>query len=321
MSGALSSAQPSRSMLERVQVVIVNYGTPDLTIAAARSVAAGAGEVSTRIWVVDNASPDDSMVRLTAALPEATVISAGRNGGFAMGNNTALRRITLLRDAGEAAVDAQSHYVLLLNSDVIIHEGALAACVAYADANPTVGVVGPQLLLEDGSLDLACRRGFPTPMAAFWRLSGLARRFPENPRFSGYNLTHLPQEQTTDVDAVSGAFMLVRLAAIDDAGILDEDYFMYGEDIDWAWRIKAHGWRVVYFAEATALHRKGSSSRRQSQRMLREFYRAMWIFHDKHTATRTPLLLHWLIRGGILARGALALGRNALRTPDARRVA
>lgn len=306
------------TVMPRVQIVIVNYGTPELTLKAARSVAVGTQQCSTHVWVVDNGSPDDSVARLTAGLPDATVIDTGHNGGFAVGNNVALRQIALTRDV---AADATRHYVLLLNSDVVLHPGTIDTCLAFADAHPDVGVVGPQLLLPTGELDLACRRGFPTPAAALWRLTGLARRFPNDPRFSGYNLTHLPQSQTTDVDAVSGAFMLVRLAAIDDAGILDEDYFMYGEDLDWAWRIKAHGWRVVYVAEATALHRKGSSSRRQSQRMLREFYRAMWIFHDKHTATRSPLLLHWLIRCGIIVRGTLALGRNALRPAAARRVA
>ena len=315
---ATPSSDNGPATMPRVQVVIVNYGTPDLTLDAAHSVAIGAQQTSTHIWVVDNGSPDDSVARLTTGLPAATVIDTGHNGGFAVGNNVAFRHLALTRDL---AADATRYYVLLLNSDVVLHPGTIDACVAFADAHPAVGVVGPQLLLPSGALDLACRRGFPTPVAALWRLSGLAKRFPHDPRFSGYNLTHLPQDQTADVDAVSGAFMLVRLAAIDDAGILDEDYFMYGEDLDWAWRIKSHGWRVVYFADATALHRKGSSSRRQSQRMLREFYRAMWIFHDKHTAKRTPLLLHWLIRCGIIVRGTVALGRNALRPAAARRVA
>jgi GT2 family glycosyltransferase len=184
-----------------------------------------------------------------------------------------------------------------------------------------VGVVGPKVLLPDGRLDLACRRGFPTPARAFWKLTGLARRFPHNPRFTGYNLTHLDEDTTTEVDSVVGAFMLVRLHAIDQAGLLDDEFFMYGEDLDWAYRIKEHGWRVFYVAEARVLHLKGASSRRQSYRMIYEFYRAMWLFHRKHYGPRSRFLLNWLVLAGIVTRGGLAMVVNAFRPAHAKRVA
>jgi GT2 family glycosyltransferase len=148
----------------------------------------------------------------------------------------------------------------------------------------------------------------------------MAKRFPRDPRFTGYNLTHLDEDQVTEVDAVMGAFMLVRLAAIDDAGLLDETFFMYGEDIDWAYRIKERGWRVYYVPTARVAHLKGATTRRQSFRMIVEFYRAMWIFHRKHYAGRTLFLLNWLVMAGIIARGGVAIAANALRPSGAKRV-
>jgi N-acetylglucosaminyl-diphospho-decaprenol L-rhamnosyltransferase len=211
-------------------------------------------------------------------------------------------------------------FVLLLNSDVEVARDALAKTARFLERHPCAGIVGPKVILPDGRLDLACRRGFPTPSRAFWKLSGMAKRFPRNARFTGYNLTHLDENTTTEVDSVVGAFMLVRLAAIDDVGLLDERFFMYGEDLDWAYRIKSRGWRVYYYPEALALHLKGATTRRQSYRMIVEFYRAMWLFHRKHYANSTFFLINWLVVAGIVARGAIALIANVVRPVDAKRV-
>jgi GT2 family glycosyltransferase len=245
------------------------------------------------------------------------MIRSSRNLGFAGGNNLAIREI-LAETASQ--VEAADAYILLLNSDLLVETDTIARCLTFLRQHPRAGVAGPKVLLPDGRLDLACRRGFPTPTRAFWKLTGIARRRPGDPRFAGYNLTHLPVDQTVEIDSGTGAFMLVRLAAVRDAGLLDEEFFMYGEDLDWAWRIKEHGWSVWYVHDATALHLKGATSRRQSARMIVEFYRAMWIFYRKHQARQRGVLLDWAVLGGIVARGLVALGVNVLRPAAARRV-
>jgi GT2 family glycosyltransferase len=302
-----------------VYVVVLNFRTPDLTISAVDHLLRS--DLSGRdlsVFIVDNGSGDDSVAQIARRFPEVPLIVSRQNLGFAGGNNLALRQVLATVPAG---VDRDDSFVLLLNSDVEVEPDALAHCLAFMRQHPDVGVVGPKVLLPDGRLDLACRRGFPTPARAFWKLTGLARRFPHNPRFTGYNLTHLDEDTTTEVDSVVGAFMLVRLHAIDQAGLLDDEFFMYGEDLDWAYRIKEHGWRVFYVAEARVLHLKGASSRRQSYRMIYEFYRAMWLFHRKHYGPRSRFLLNWLVLAGIVTRGGLAMVVNAFRPAHAKRVA
>jgi GT2 family glycosyltransferase len=306
---------PSSGLLH---VVIVNYKTPHLTVDAVRSVlASDLPDRELHLWVVDNGSDDGNVAILRRCFPDLNIIESPRNLGFAGGNNLALRKILVLDTVYERA----GSFVLLLNSDVQVEPGAIDACLRFMDGDASIGVVGPKVSLPDGSLDLACRRGFPTPLNAFWKLTGLAKRYPHSKRFAGYNLTYLDEDQTAEVDAVGGAFMLVRLAAIDRAGLLDERFFMYGEDLDWAYRIKAHGWRVFYYPRARATHLKSASARRQSRRMIYEFYRAMWLFHRKHYAPRTLFLINWLVMIGIVARGVLALAVNAFRPTERKRFA
>lgn len=294
-----------------VHAVVLNYRTPGLTATAVDHLLRSEYPADAlRVWIVDNASGDGSVAFLSARFPHAHVIASGRNAGFAGGNNVALRAILAETPPG---VDRMRVYVLLLNSDTEADPMALRRLVAFLDAHPEAGVVGPKLVLPDGSLDLACRRGFPTPARAFWKLTGIARLFPKKPRFAGYNLTYLDDDERAEVDAVVGACMLVRLAAIDQAGLLDEAFFMYGEDLDWAFRIKQHGWKVFYEPAAVVRHVKGASSRRRPFRMLFEFYRAMWLFHRKHYAPHSPFLLNCLVLAGIVARWGVAVVTNTLR--------
>jgi GT2 family glycosyltransferase len=301
-----------------IYAIVVNYRTPELTVSAVEHLlASDFAERRLRVLIVDNGSDDGSAGQLAECFPDIDIIASGQNLGFAGGNNLAIETIL---DWIPAGADRSDTFVLLINSDVEVAPHAIATCVTFMETNPLAGVVGPKVVLPDGRLDLACRRGFPTPARAFWKLTGLAKRFPKNPRFTGYNLTHLDEDQLTEVDAVMGAFMLVRLEAIDSAGLLDETFFMYGEDIDWAYRIKQHGWRVFYVPTATARHLKGATTRRQSYRMIVEFYRAMWLFHRKHYAKTTFFLLNWLVFAGIVVRGGLAIAANALRPAGAKRV-
>lgn len=300
-----------------IYAIILNYRTPELTVSAAEHLLAGKIDRPLRIYIVDNGSGDGSVERIQACVPQATLVASERNLGFSGGNNLGIAE--MLKDVPSNA-DRHGTFVLLLNSDVEVEPNTLQLCVRYAEAHAEVGLVGPKLVLADGRLDLASRRLFPTPTRAFWKLTGMAKLRPRNPRFAGYNLTYLDEDATTEVDAVAGAFMLVRLAAIDQVGLLDERFFMYGEDLDWAFRMKGYGWRVVYYPRAVAHHLKGGTTRRQSYRMIVVFYQAMLLFHRKHYAERSPFLLNWLVTAGVVLRCGVALLTNLLRPRERKRV-
>ncbi|NDJ54912.1 MAG: glycosyltransferase family 2 protein [Chloroflexi bacterium] len=159
-------------------------------------------------------------------------------------------------------------------------------------------MAGPKLLLPDGSLDLACRRSLPTVDVAFWRMIGLSRLFPKSRLFARYNLTFLDEDETTEVGSVVGAFMMLRQEVINQIGLLDETFFMYGEDLDWAKRASEAGWKVMYYPGVEVLHVKRAASR-QSKRAQHEFVRAFLIFYNKHYRADTFLLVHWAVLIGI----------------------
>lgn len=302
----------------RVDAIIVNYRTPHLTLSTVKRLRESSLEdISLTVTVVENGSGDDSVEIFRDGLKDATLLVSAHNLGFAGGNNLALTSILADRTVRSPTVP---HYMLLLNSDVDVADDTVATLARYLTEHSHCAIVGPKIVLPNGKLDLACRRGFPTPSRAFWKLTGISRMFPSNPRFTGYNLTHLPENTTCAVDSVVGACMMLRVAAIEQVGLLDERFFMYGEDLDWAYRFKRSGWQVVYLPTTTVVHQKGASSRKQSERMIREFYRAMWLFHRKHYAPRSLFLLNWLVLAGIVARGTIALLANAVRPVTAKRV-
>jgi GT2 family glycosyltransferase len=187
----------------------------------------------------------------------------------------------------------------------VVPPAALADMLAYMERRPEAGAAGPKLVLPDGSLDLACRRSFPTPEISFYRMIGLSRLWPRHPRFGRYNMTFLDADQETEVDSVMGAFMLVRREAIEQAGLMDERFFMYGEDLDWAYRIKQAGWKVYYNPRVAVRHVKRAASR-QNPKAQSEFYRAMLLFNDKHYRAVSPAPVHWLVVAGIYAKWGLA---------------
>lgn len=306
--------------MKRISVVILNHNRPDLVLRCLEHVDRAAAFVSKATVVdtivVDNASTDGSSATIKRAYPQLTMIESPVNGGYASGNNLALKRVF---DTLPAGADMRDCAVLLLNSDCFLEPDALAYLGRFLDQHPVAGLVGPKLVLANGKLDLACRRSFPTPANAFWKLTGLSLLFPGSRTFARYNLTYRDPDETYAVDAVSGACMFVRLAAVYDAGLLDEAFFMYGEDLDWCFRIKEAGWTVFYHPSARAVHVKGASSSRRSQRLIFEFYRAMYLFHRKHYSAQTAAPLNWLILVGIVSRGAIALARNLLRPSRAKR--
>lgn len=290
-----------------LSIVILSYNTRDILCDCLHAVQENIAGMKAEVFVVDSGSTDGSIEMVREQFPWVDLTVTQGFAGFAHANNLALRRAT-------------GRYQLLLNSDTILLPGVLPKVIAFMDAHPEAGVVGIKLLKADGSLDLACRRSFPTPATSFYRLSGLARLFPRSPRFARYNLTYLDPDQTTEVDSVCGAFMMVRREAVAQVGLLDEQFYFYGEDLDWAFRFKEKGWKVYYYPEVQALHYKGQTSCKQSERMIHEFYRAMEIFYRKHYAAQNPPLLRCLVLTGIKLSEGLAQLKNRLRPPEARRV-
>lgn len=299
--------------MQRIAIVIVNYNTRELLRACLASIPEGFATGTCDVWVVDNGSSDDSLTMVRAEFPTVHSIQSNHNGGFAYANNLALRCILAASDAPE--------YVMILNPDTVVTPGAFDILVAYLRANPTVGVVGPRLLLPDGSLDLACRRSFPTPEVSLWRMTGLSRLFPHSPRFGRYNMTFVDPNHTIPVDALVGACMLMPTAVVREVGLLDETYFMYGEDLDWCYRFKQYGWQIVYVADAIVHHVKRASSRQQPVQTIHYFYDAMRIFFRRYYADTTPWVVRWLIETGITLKEQVSLARNYFRPPrPARRV-
>ena len=181
-------------------------------------------------------------------------------------------------------------YALLLNPDTVVPPDAFAQMIQLMDDHPDFGVSGPKLVRLDGSLDLACRRGFPSVEVSFWRLTKLSKIFPRSRRFGRYNMTYLDPDQPAEIDSVVGAFMLVRREAIEQAGLLDEIFWMYGEDLDWAYRIKQCGWKVYYYPQVVVTHVKRASSSQDNAGAAKakyEFDRAMWLFYRKHYQAAT----------------------------------
>lgn len=294
-------------------IVIVNWNTRDLLRKCLQTVYASQGDFTFRVVVVDNASTDDSAEVVRDEFPQAELIVSEINGGFSYGNNLGLRRLGY-HDAGKVDTSAP-RYALLLNPDTEVPPTSLYDMLVFMDAHPDVGMAGPKLLLEDGTLDKACRRGFPTPTVAFYHFSGLAKLFPNSPRFARYNMTYLDVDQTAEVDSVVGAYMQLRREVIEQIGLLDETFFMYGEDLDWAYRTKQMGWKVIYYPEVVVWHIKRAASRKSKKAQI-EFYRAMLIFYQKHYRQTTPLWLHSLVMIGLTVKGGRGMVNDIIRSPQ-----
>ena len=282
-----------------VSVIIVNYNTKKLTMDCIRSVLQSKTRYAYEIILVDNASADGTADAVEAAFPAVKLIRNDRNAGFSKANNQGIRI-------------AAGRYILLLNSDTVVEPETLERMVEYMDRHPEVGASGCKLVLPDGSLDEACKRGFPTPKAAFYYAFGFSKRHPHDPKYNQYKLTHLHPDEIHEVDCLVGAFMLVRKEAIDEVGLLDEEFFMYGEDIDWCYRIKQAGWKIMYVPVTTVIHYKGASSRKKPFRIVYEFHRAMILFHRKHYRRIYPAWINGLVYLGVFVKFVAALGASRI---------
>ena len=289
----------------RLSVVFLNYNTRDLIRQALNSVLAAAEGLEVEIFVVDNASADGSVDMVAEEFPQVKLICNSANVGFAAGNNVALRQVV-----GE--------YALLINTDTIVRRDALRTMVEFLDEHPEAGACGCKILDPDGTLQLDSRRGFPTPLAAFCKMSGLSRLFPKHPLIAHYHMTYLDPEQTAEVEVLSGSCMMVRKAAMDQVGLLDESYFMYGEDIDWCYRFHQAGWKIYYVPTTEIIHFRGESGRRTPLKILYRKSQAMSIFVNKHMARRYRFFPLWLLQVGIALHGTfrfLARAGRALAMP------
>lgn len=289
-------------------IVIVSYNVSALLRNCLHSLYCCEGGPTFETIVVDNRSGDGSPEMVRNAFPQVHVIESPVNGGYAYANNLALSQV-LRRDGG-----SWPRYFLLLNPDTVVPPGALIAMLAFMDCHQDAGAAGPKLVRPNGSLDLACRRSFPSPEVSLYRMLGLSKLFPKNRRFARYNLTYLSPDDVYEVDSVVGAFMLVRSSALQQVGLLDENFFMYGEDLDWAYRIKERGWKVLYNGHVEVIHYKGESSKQRSVKSIFEFYRAMLVFYRKHYYRTTAAPVNWLVISAIYLRGALALAQRMIRT-------
>jgi len=275
LSGALEYLRETQIYSEvkvsKVSIVIVNWRTPQLLRDCLQSINNDQNKDFFEICVIDNNSGDESLTILNREFPDVEVIANKNNVGFSKACN-------------QAIPVAKGDYVLLLNPDTIVVDNAISELAHFLDRNPRCGAVGPKVLNEDGSLQLACRRSFPSPAAAFFRLTYLSKLFPNHPIFGKYNLTYIDPDKATAVDALSGSCMMVRKTIIDKIGLLDEDIFMFGEDIDWCWRIKQGGWEVFYNPQAVIYHAHGAASRLRPIGATFDLHKGMEVFYRKHLA-------------------------------------
>lgn len=285
-----------------LSVIVVNYKTPELTLAALESVMASQTDFTVEVILIDNASHDGCLERVRAELPSVSIIANAENLGFSTANNQGIRAAT-------------GRYVLLLNSDTVIPPDCLQIMLVFMEEQPRVGASGCKIVLPDGSLDPACKRGFPTPAASFYYFIGLADRYPRSSKYNYYHMGQLDADEAGPVDCLMGAFLLVRREAIEQVGLLDESFFMYGEDIDWCYRFKEAGWGIQYYPQTTITHYKRASSHRKPVKLIYEFHRAMYLFYRKHYRRRYPLPVTLLMYAGIAAKLLLSLAKNKLLPP------
>lgn len=283
-----------------LSIVIVNYQTFELTKNTIDSIFEHDYPFSYEIFVVDNASKDDSLAKLQDYFKDSVkFIASAENNGFAAGNNQALRVAT-------------GKYVLLLNSDTIVWENTLENIYNYMEKHTDVGATGCRVLLENGELDKACKRSFPNVKNSFFRLFHI----PTNSKDNDYNLDNLPDGEIYEIDCLTGAFMFMRAEALNEAGFLDETFFMYGEDIDLCYRIKKAGWKIVYYGESKITHLKGASSKKQKSKLIYEFYRAMYIYYKKHHADENSFIVNIVVYLGIAFLCILKLFLNLFKKKD-----
>ncbi len=280
-------------MSHKLSVIIVNYNVKYFLEQALRSVEKAVEAIDAEVWVVDNNSVDGSVAMVQDKFPWVKVLANKDNVGFSRANNQAIRA-------------SNSEYVLLLNPDTVLQEDSLLKCVSYMDEHASVGALGVRMIDGKGKFLPESKRGLPSPAVALYKMTGLSGLFPKSKVFGRYHLGYLSEHETHEVDVLSGAFMMMRASALDKVGLLDEDYFMYGEDVDLSYRIVLGGYKNVYFAGTTIIHYKGESTKRKSANYVKVFYNAMVLFAKKHYSSSMAGWFAFFIQMAIYFRAGIA---------------
>lgn len=280
--------------MKKLSVIIVNYNVCYFLEQAIKSVINASKNLDVEILVVDNNSVDKSVELVQSKFPEITLIANKENVGFSKANNQAMRI-------------AKGEYVLLLNPDTLLEEDTLEKCCVFMDQHPNAGALGVKMVDGKGNFLPESKRGLPTPEVAFFKMFGLSSVFPKSKWFGKYHLGYLAEDETNEVEVLSGAYMFMRKEALDKVGLLDEEYFMYGEDIDLSYRIIKGGFKNYYYPETRIIHYKGESTKKTSINYVFVFYKAMVIFARKHFSENKANLFSFLINIAIYLKAGIDL--------------
>lgn len=278
----------------KLSVVIVNYNVEHFLEQCLSSVRKAVANIEAEVYVVDNNSVDGSLKMLAEKFPEVKVIANKENVGFSRANNQAIRIST-----GE--------YVLLLNPDTVVEDDTFTKTIEFMDSHPDAGGLGVKMVDGKGRFLPESKRGLPTPATAFYKMFGLTKLFPHSKRFARYYMGHLDNDEINEVEILAGAFMLMRRSTLDKCGLLDETFFMYGEDIDLSYRITLAGYKNYYYPKTRIIHYKGESTKKTSVNYVLVFYKAMEIFVKKHFANKGAKTFSFFINIAIYFKAFLAL--------------
>ena len=276
----------------KLSVIIVNYNVKHYLYQCLDSVYKAIEGIDAEVFVVDNHSHDDSVEYVQHKFKTVNYIESNHNLGFARANNIAIRQ-------------SEGEYVLLLNPDTVVAENTIRHTLEFMDQHPDAGSAGVMMLRDDGTKAPESRRGIPTPTTAFYKMTGLCQRYPNSRRFARYYMSYLPWDEPAEIEIVSGAYCMLRRQALDKVGLLDDDFFMYGEDIDLSYRLLLAEYHNWYLPE-TILHYKGESTQKSSFRYVHVFYEAMLIFFRKHFGG-TSFFISLPIKMAIFVKATLAL--------------
>ncbi|MDD4782005.1 MAG: glycosyltransferase family 2 protein [Tissierellia bacterium] len=275
-----------------LSIIIVNYNTRELTHQTIDSIIKNTQNINYEIIVADNSTDKGQQCNYKN---EKVKIYKIENHGFGHGCNAGAKK-------------AQGKYLLFLNSDTLILDNSLYKSVNYINCNDNIGILGAKILLKDGNLDHGCKRGFPTPSAAFYYYIGLDRKFPYSKKYGRYRQTFLNENEINEVDSVSGAFLMISKDLFDEINGFDETFFMYGEDLDLCYRVKEKGYKVIYYADAVITHLKGQSGlHKSSEIVIYHFYNAMILFYEKHYKNKYNKIVSLLVYSAIKVKYLLTL--------------
>lgn len=278
----------------KLSIVIVNYNVRHFLEQCLHSVFKACENIDSEVFVVDNNSKDDSCDMVRSVFPEVHLIANKDNPGFSIANNQAIRQ-------------SKGEYVLILNPDTLVGEDTFEKCIDYMDNRPNAGALGIKMVDGKGIFLPESKRGLPTPQVAFYKIFGLSSLFSQSKKFGKYHLSYLDKNENHEVEILSGAFMFMRKSALDQSGLLDETFFMYGEDIDLSYRIELAGYKNHYFADSQIIHYKGESTKKGSINYVFVFYEAMIIFAKKHFGKKNAFWFQMAIYFAIYVRAFLAI--------------